>query len=232
MQTNAKSIVLVEDDELILENYTELLQYEGYRVRAYADRISALEGMTSDPPDLAILDIGLGREREGGFLLCKQLRDTNRTLPIIFLTSYEADEERVAGMRCEVDDYIVKGESIDYLIVRIATLFRRLESLNDPANYHTQIFEQGDLSLDLEASMAYWKGEHVNITLSQYWMLKELALRPGHAKSLSKLMSVAHMVVEPNTIAANIKTIRKQFRKIDPDFNHIKAEYGLGYRWL
>ncbi len=232
MQTQAKSIALVEDDELIRENYTEILEDEGYRVSAYADRATALAGITTDLPDLAILDIGLGREREGGILLCEELRARSASLPIIFLTSYETEEERVAGMRCEVDDYIVKGESVDYLIVRIATLFRRLQNLKGSRGSDHQIVEQGDLRFDLETSVAFWQGKQVNITLSQYWMLKELALRPGHAKSASKLMSVANMVVEPNTISANIKTIRKRFREIDPDFDHIKAEYGAGYRWV
>ncbi|MFC1665582.1 winged helix-turn-helix domain-containing protein [Pseudomonadota bacterium] len=63
-------------------------------------------------------------------------------------------------------------------------------------------------------------------------MLKELAIRPGQIKSPSKLMSMTNIVVEDNTIAANIKTIQKHFRTIDADFQYIKTEYGVGYRWL
>lgn len=232
MNCEKKTIVLVEDDELILDNYSELLADEGYIVKGFSDRHVAYNEISCTMPDLAILDIGLGRERKGGILLCNQLRELSTTLPIIFLTSYESDEDRIEGIRCEVDDYIVKGESIDYLIVRVATLFRRMDKLTDRSRFHSRSHETGSLRLDLDACMAYWKGQRVSITLTQYWMLQELALRPGHTKSPSKLMSVANMVVEPNTIAANIKSIRKRFKEIDPVFDQIKAEYGVGYRWI
>ena len=63
-------------------------------------------------------------------------------------------------------------------------------------------------------------------------MVQELAKKPGQVKSPNELMSAASIVVEPNTIAAHIKLIRKKFKEIDPEFNRIKAEYAAGYRWL
>lgn len=227
-----KTIVLVEDDILIRENYADILEDEGYKVRSFRDRKSAYESISQDMPDLAILDIGLGRERQGGMVLCKQLRELSSSLPVIFLTSHDSDADRVTGMHCEIDDYIVKSASIDYLIVRIDMLFKRLKSLGERKEIQDAIIENGDLRLDTNACMAYWKGERLGITLTQYWMLQELTLRPGQAKSASKLMSVANIVVEPNTIAANIKNIRKHFKLIDPEFDKIKAEYGAGYRWI
>ena len=225
-------IVFVEDDELIRENYTDLLEDEGYSVQSFADRMTAYDAITNEQPDLAIIDIGLGRERDGGKLLVTQLREVNKSLPIIFLTSYDSDDDRIDGMRYEVDDYISKSESIDYLIVRIKTLLIRVsELLNNNREISTTI-EHGDLLLDTEASLAYWKNELLDITLTQYWILKELAIRPGHTKSPSKLMEAANTVVETNTIAANIKSIRKAFRSIDPEFDCIKAVYAAGYRWV
>ncbi|MFT5503955.1 MAG: two-component system OmpR family response regulator [Gammaproteobacteria bacterium] len=63
-------------------------------------------------------------------------------------------------------------------------------------------------------------------------MIKNLAIWPGQAKSPSKLMEAANMVVEPNTISANIKSIGNRFRQIDPEFDCIKAVYGSGYCWI
>ena len=227
-----KHIVLVEDDELIRENYTDLLSDEGYRVTAFDDRSTAYQHIIIRQADLAIIDIGLGRERDGGIRLCQQIRQQEKKLPIIFLTSLDDDSDRIRGMQCEIDDYIVKGASIEYLIVRIATLLNRVDSLTDASSANESVVQQGNLQLDQQACMAFWLGERVEISLTQFWMLQELALRPGTTKSPSKLMSVANMVVEPNTIAANIKSIRKAFRDIDPGFEHIKAVYGHGYRWV
>lgn len=232
MNTNTKSIVIVEDDDLIRENYAETLSDEGYSVSSFAGRQAAYEFMIDHLPDLAILDISLGRERDGGILLCLQLRQLSTSLPIIFLTSYDSENERIEGISCEVDDYITKNTSIDYLIVRIATLFKRISSTTNNLESDRNILQHGDLKLDLKSSVAYWKEQPLQITLTQYWMLQEIALRPGETKSPSKLMSAANMVVEPNTIAANIKSIRKSFKNIDPEFDQIKAEYGAGYRWV
>lgn len=231
-QTTKRAITLVEDDDLIRENYSELLADEGYVVSAFSDRHSAYDSIVAAPPDLAILDIGLGRERDGGFELCWQLRQYSKTMPIIFLTSYDSDEARIRGFECDVDDYIVKGESIDFLIVRVATLFRRIEVLATPRHEPANTLERGDLLIDFDSNRVHWKAKNVKLTLTQYWILKELAMRPGKTKSISKLMSVANMVVEPNTMVSNIKTIRRRFKEIDSEFNCIKTEYSAGYRWL
>lgn len=227
-----KTIALVEDDDLIRENYSELLADEGYVVSAYSDRYIAFDRIIADPPNLAILDIGLGRERDGGFELCRLLRENNNTMPIIFLTSYDSDDARIRGFECDVDDYIVKGESIDFLIVRVAALFRRIHSLSNTGSQKTNTLERGDLLIDFDSNRVQWKAKSVTLTLTQYWILKELAMRPGKTKSISKLMSVANMVVEPNTIVSNIKTIRRRFKEVDTEFNCIKTEYSAGYRWL
>jgi DNA-binding response OmpR family regulator len=80
--------------------------------------------------------------------------------------------------------------------------------------------------------VAYWKGKLLSLTLTQYWILNELASHAGEIKDYSKLMWVANICVEPNTISAHIKTIRSSFRSEDEDFNCIKTERGAGYRWV
>jgi two-component system, OmpR family, response regulator len=227
-----KHIILVEDDDLIRENYSDILEDEGYKVNAYADRESAFTAIQSVRPHLAIIDIALGRERDGGIRLCNKIRESDKNLPIIFLTSYASDSERIAGMKCEIDDYIIKTESIDYLIVRISTLLKRVEGFSQTNREIDVLFTQGELILDTETCIAFWKDAPLDINLTQYWVLKELAIRPGQAKSPSKLMEAANMVVEPNTISANIKSIRKSFKQIDPEFDCIRAVYGSGYRWV
>ncbi len=79
-----KKIAIIEDETAIRENYIEMLSAQGYQVSGFANRVSAEIAFKDALPDLAIVDIGLGHEIDGGFLLCQTLRTLSKTLPIIF----------------------------------------------------------------------------------------------------------------------------------------------------
>ncbi|HCY27480.1 MAG TPA: DNA-binding response regulator, partial [Alteromonas macleodii] len=98
-----KTIALVEDDAAIRENYIMALKAQGYSVNAYEDRPSAAEAFNHTLPDLAIIDIGLKDEIEGGFMLCQQLRGLSQTLPIIFFTARDNDVDTISGLRMGAD---------------------------------------------------------------------------------------------------------------------------------
>lgn len=227
-------IVFVEDDPVIRENYADVLIEEGFRVDAFADRASALRSLQNHIPDLILLDISLGSERDGGFQLCQDIRKLNETVPIVFLTSHSRDIDKISGMRLGADDYLLKDISLDYLVVRIEALLKRfsiVRSQND-APQDLNLVKRGELIIDTEASRVRWKGQVINLSLTQYDILLELALKPGQVKSPSKLMTAANIVVEVNTISAHIKAIRKEFKLVDPGFDCLKTEYGHGYRWV
>ena len=100
------TIALVEDDDVIRESISEFLISRGYKVQAYRDRASALSAFSESLPDVAILDVVLGDERDGGFKICSELRSKSQTLAIIFLTSYAAEADRISGLRTGADDYL------------------------------------------------------------------------------------------------------------------------------
>lgn len=83
-------------------------------MRSFVNRFDALQAMPDKLPDLVITDIGLGREYDGGLNLYSQIRNISSSIPIIFLTSHESEEERIQGMALDVYDYITKTTSIDY----------------------------------------------------------------------------------------------------------------------
>jgi two-component system OmpR family response regulator len=232
-----KVIALVEDDDIIRENYSELLSDAGFEVNAYANRKDALEGMTASPPDLALLDITLGSERDAGYQLCADLRGKSSTLPIVFLTAHDGEIDKISGMRLGADDYITKDSSIDYIIIRIEALFRRIESLADREEGSqegavNQKHPNSSLRLDRARCEAFWKDELVGLTLTQFWMLENLYEQPGKVRRISEIMKAANIVVEPNTVVAHVKAIRDSFRTVDTAFNCIRTERGKGYRWL
>jgi two-component system, OmpR family, response regulator len=227
-----RRIILVEDDELIRENYAEILNDEGYQVDTFDNAADALAACEIGMPDLAILDIGLGTNRHAGFVLCAKLRQLSQNLPIVFLTSHDSDTDKISGMRLGADDYLTKDTSMDYLVVRLDALFQRHESLQKPGSAAGQVKSIQNLYLDVGGCIAFWREARLELSLTQFWILQCLVENPGVVKSPSELMKAANIVVEPNTIAAHIKTLRRRFREIDTDFNHIKAEYAAGYRWL
>ena len=122
-----KRIAIVEDEPAIRANYAEALRRHGYEVAAYANRADAMQAFRTRLPDLALVDIGLGDDIDGGFALSRELRALSATLPIIFLSARDSDFDIVSGLRLGADDYLTKDASLPHLAARIAALFRRSE---------------------------------------------------------------------------------------------------------
>lgn len=229
----APKITLVEDDEILRDNFSDLLRSEGFEVQTFADRDSAKEGFLRELPDIALLDISLGQDVEAGFSLCTELRQISESLPIIFFTSHASEMDKISGMRLGADDYLTKDISFEYLIVRIRALLKRVSILSSnqkPSQANT--ISHGPLSIDLDQLSATWNGIHVELSLTQVYMLIALTQQPGKVLTSRNLMNAANIIVEPNTISAHIKNIRNAFRQIDPEFSSIRTERSVGYRWV
>src|SRR3954466_10844652 len=223
-------VAIVEDDPAIRANYADLLKKHGYQVSAFPDRGSALAAFRTRLPDLALLDIGLAGEPDGGFALCRELRALSAALPIIFLTARDSDFDVISGLRMGADDYLTKDAGIPHLLARISALFRRADLLSEPP-IEEDILERGDLSLDMKRFVAIWKSKPVDLTLTEFWLVHCVARFPGHVKNREQLMKEAHIVVDDSTITSHVKRIRRKFQAVDPAFAGIDTVYGLGYRW-
>lgn len=225
-----KTIALVEDDAAIRENYIVALKAQGYQVQAYEDRPTAADAFSTSLPDLAIIDIGLKDEMEGGFVLCQQLRSLSQTLPIIFFTARDNDVDTISGLRMGADDYLTKDISMAHLLARIAALFRRIDLMAAP-NAQKDEVKIGELCVDVSRMTVKWQGQPVALTVTEFWMLHALIKHPGHVKSRQQLMDESRMVVDDTTITSHIKRMRKKFVQLDGQFDHIDTVYGMGYRW-
>lgn len=225
-----RTIAIVEDEPAIRANYADALRRQGYEVAAYANRREAMAGMQTRLPDLAIIDIGLEDEIDGGFTLCRDLRAKSEKLAIIFLTARDSDFDTVAGLRMGADDYLTKDVSLPHLLARISALFRRMDAVATHADAD-EILMRGKLVLDLKRMAATWDGHAVPLTLTEFWMVHALAKFPGHLKDRDHLMSEAKLTVDDATITSHIKRIRKKFAALDSGFDAIETLYGMGYRW-
>jgi len=225
------SIALVDDDKNILTSVAIALEAEGFQVRTYSDGAEALRGMAQHPADLAILDIKM--PRMDGMELLGQLRKQG-TMPVIFLTSKDDEVDEVLGLRMGADDYIKKPFSQRLLVERIRALLRRGELAHGEAGESEPVIQRGELLLDPSRHQCSWKGTNVDLTVTEFLILKSLALRPGHVKSRDQLMDGAygeHIYVDDRTIDSHVKRLRKKFKAIDSSFGQIETLYGVGYRY-
>ncbi len=222
------TIGLVDDDRNILETVTIALENEGFDVRGYVDGEEALAGLTQRPVDLAVLDIKL--PRIDGIELMKRLR-AKSAMPIIFLTSKDDEIDEALGLRLGADDYITKPFSQRLLIERIRAVLRRREPQPDGA---ADVIVRGGLTMDSARHACGWQHQPVNLTVTEFLLVRALAQRPGHVKNRDQLIDAAygeHIYVDDRTIDSHIKRVRRKFRDVDPTFSHIETLYGVGYRF-
>ena len=226
-----KTIAIVEDDLDQRENYADVLIAHGYEVRLYAGKDEALNGFSESLPDLALLDVMLGEDMDGGFDLCMALRNRSQTLPVIFLTARDSDADRISSQRMMAWDYINKPVNLEFLVARVHSLLAIADHLRQPED-NNSAHHVGALELDQRTMSVCWNRDPVNLTLTEFWIVEALARRPGHVKNYEALNEVTRQgLVERNTINGYIRRIRNKFRKIDPVFNQIQTVHGTGYKW-
>jgi len=224
-------IAIVEDEPALRDNYAAAFAREGYAVRSYAERAQALAACSARLPDLAVIDISLADEPEGGFELCRQLRALSAELPIIFLTARDSELDAVSGLRLGADDFLTKDLSLPHLIARVNALFRRVDALRRPPAAE-QVLRRGALTLDAERMSVEWQGQAVPLSLTEFWIVHALARHPGHVRNRTQLMDAANVVLDDNTITSHVKRIRRKFQLLDAQFDALQTVYGMGYRWL
>jgi two-component system, OmpR family, response regulator ChvI len=230
------TIALVDDDRNIVTSVSMTLEAEGFAVRTYPDGEEAWHALHQHPVDIAILDIKMPRMT--GMELLQKLRQNSltQTMPIIFLTSKDEEIDEILGLRMGADDYIRKPFSQHLLIERIRALLRRTAARadvgapQDPAN----VMVRGELTLDNARHACLWKGKPVDLTVTEYLLVKTLAQRVGHVKTRDQLMDAAYgdaIYVDDRTIDSHIKRLRRKFRDVDEGFDSIETLYGVGYKF-
>lgn len=231
-QTKTK-IALIDDDRNILTSVSMALEAEGFDVKTYMDGEAAVKGLELNPVELVVSDIKM--PRMDGMEVLSKIRERS-AVPLIFLTSKDDEIDQVLGLRMGADDYITKPFSQRLLVERIRAILRRNEmrAITASANDTGIIIEQGDLRLDEDRHLCLWKGSEVNLTVTEFLLVKALAVRPGHVKSRDSLMDIAYgdsIYVDDRTIDSHIKRIRKKFKVVDDSFDNIDTVYGVGYKY-
>ena len=227
-------IALIDDDQNILTSVSMLLEEEGYEVLTYNDGLSGLQGVLSENVSLVVLDIKM--PRMDGLETLQELRKKSN-VPVIFLTSKEDEIDELCGLRMGADDYIKKPFSPNLLIARIKVLIRRTDPAlpaNGEAEQEDVILKRGAMEMNKTRHLCLWKGQPVDLTITEFLMLYSLLEKPGIVKTRDQLIDAAYgtnVYIDDRTVDSHIKRLRKKFKDADQDFSGIETLYGVGYRY-
>lgn len=223
-------IAVVDDEADLRETLAFALKKEGYNCDSYRDGQEAWNSFSRDLPDLIILDVSM--PRMDGLELCRKIRGLSETVPVLFLSSRDEEIDRILGLEIGGDDYMCKPFSVRELLVRIKVLFRRRRAREEDRQSEPYII--GNLELDVEKYTARWKGELLDLTVTEFLLLKTLSQSPGYVRTRETLMELVYPAgtyVSNRTIDTHIKRLRKKVQHKDEEFDEIETVYGLGYRY-
>lgn len=228
-ETSATRTVLVADDDPRLRNLlTWTLEQGQYRVVAAADGISALETAREVQPDLYVLDVGM--PGLNGVEVCRKLREEQVISPILMLTGFGSEEDKVAGLAAGADDYQTKPFGSRELLARVNALLRRSSVYTKETG--PDAFEVGDIRVDFDQHMAYKQGKPVDLTPTEFSILAYLARTPGEVQPstaiLEKVWGPAYRD-EVHLLRVNVARLRRKIEDIAAEPKYVLTHQRVGY---
>ena len=224
-------ILIAEDDHNIRNGLTDLLCAEGYQVVTAEDGEAALQAYHQHQPQFVILDIMM--PKKDGYSVCREIRQGDEAIPIIFLSAKTEEIDRVVGLELGADDYINKPFGTREVIARIRAITRRYLKTRDSSADQAQ-FIFGDLTV-YPTELRARRGEaSIDLSLRDISILKLLREHQGQVVTRDQLFDHCwgydHM---PNsrTLDQHISKLRKRIEANAADPQLIKTVYGVGYRY-
>ena len=222
-------ILVVDDDKQIVRLIQSYLEQTGYQVLTAYDGQTALHAVRRERPDLLILDLMLP-DLDGWEITRIARGDANLAgLPIIMLTARIEDTDKIVGLELGADDYITKPFNPREVVARVRALLRRAGGSGPPQ----RLFQVGGLVMDPDQHEVTVDGQPVELTPTEFDLLKTMLESQGHAftrmELIEKSLGYLYDGIE-RTIDSHIKNLRK---KIEPDPTnptYIQTVYGVGYR--
>lgn len=214
-------VLVVEDDAPVRSAVDAALSAEGYDVRAEVDGMAVGDALREFRPDLSVLDVRLP-QGPNGYEIARRVRGES-DLPVLFLTSADAVEDRLAGFEAGCDDYLVKPFFMAELLARVRALLQRTGRLSSPAR------KIGELVLDENARSAVYAGTELELTRIEHDLLCALARHPGQVLSKTQLlMSVwGYDAYDENLVEVHISSLRRKLEAHGSRLVHTMR--GVGY---
>ena len=219
-------IFVVEDESTIAQILIEYLSKSGFTTRHFDNGSGVVEAVKADKPDLVLLDIML--PGKNGLDVCKELRSFS-SVPIFMVTGEVEEIDRLLGLELGADDYICKPFSPREVVARVKALFRRMEQAILPEPART------GFSIDTVQQRISFKNQVLDLTPTEYRLLKLFVSSPGRVYSRAQLLDLCYQheqIMIDRVIDSHIKNLRKKLAAyLEPGQEVIHAVYGVGYRF-
>jgi two-component system response regulator ChvI len=231
-------ILLVDDDDLFRESLGLNLVDEGYEVTSFDNGQDALAYLNRGSVDVMLLDWRMPNLT--GIEVLRRMRGAGVTIPVIFLTVLSDDIYEEAALEGGAVDFIDKARRLPILLKRLQIIAEGGRSAPEPKPVWAPSLRLGQLMLNFDTNRSLWAGRAVDLTLTEFRILTLLAEKAGQDVGYREIYDLVH---GKDFIAghgsegyrANVRTfikrIRKKFRDVDPDFDHIENYASFGYRW-
>ncbi len=220
-------LLIVEDELPMRTALQDVLAAEGYRVLTAAEGESGLRRAVEEKPDLILLDIMM--PKLDGYAVCAELRRLGHTVPILMLTAKGQVEDRVTGLDCGADDYLIKPFSTDELLARVRALLRRARRLGQAPSR----LKLGDVHIDLSRQTASRGRKELHLTAKEFAMLRLMAEARGEPVSRERFLDVVWGYTAfptTRTVDNHIATLRAKVES-DPEAPRwVKTVHGVGYK--
>jgi DNA-binding response OmpR family regulator len=221
-----QTILVIDDDESLRDTIAVMLEQEGYRALLAADGRTGFEKALSIKPDLLLVDLRL--PGMNGADICKQLRASHLSLPIIVLSAAGDEVDKVLLLEIGADDYVVKPFGTRELLARIRAVLRRTSP-------DRKIMHFGDVEIDLERRIVTRRNDELKLTPAEYNLLTFFLHNPDRPLTRDMILnSVWGYESFPNTRTVDAHVVKLR-QKLEPDPNlprHFLTVHGVGYRFL
>jgi DNA-binding response OmpR family regulator len=224
-------VLVVDDDPTVSDVVRLYLERAGFEVALAADGITALSAYGRDQPDLVVLDLML--PGIDGLEVCRRLRASSSTVPIIMLTALGEEADRVLGLQLGADDYVTKPFSPRELVLRVQSVLRRSIGAEAAAVTPDQPLVDGDLVVDPARRVAMLGGAELALTVREFDLLAFFMMHPGRAFRRTELLESVWgwTFGDHSTVTVHVRRLRE---KIEPDPanpQRIVTVWGVGYRF-
>ena len=239
MESNQKTVLVVDDEIAIVELLKHHLTLEGYNVLEANDGLTAVEIATEKRPDLILLDIML--PKLDGLSVCKRVKNIYN-VPILMITAKDTEIDKILGLELGADDYVTKPFSTRELMARVKANLRKVEVNNLERIENAKATEAnkkqenrivvGDLALDLDRFEVRVKNQIIDLTIREFEELKFLALQPGQVITREVLLEKVWGYEYYGDIRTVDVTVRRIREKIEKDTSAPKiliTKRGVGY---
>jgi two-component system OmpR family response regulator len=222
------TVLVVDDDPHIRQLLVFALEKAGLSTREAADGEAALAAVAEHAPDLVVLDINM--PRLNGLDVCRRLR-AQGDLPILFLSSRDDEIDRVLGIELGGDDYVTKPFSPREVTARVQAILRRSGAAKATSDKPAPM-RRGKLALEPESWTATWAGAEVNLTVTEFSILKALMSAPARVFSRDMIIDRLHgpgFAITDRTIDSHVRNLRAKFAALGAT-DVVETKAGVGYR--